>query len=311
MNWPPKNLNPLPSQKPGPQTQVPWPVNTVRNGRLDLQPSVTLSDVLPNLTELVSGTYDNGTPVLPSHQKTRASRFVSASNSHANVVKAATPQNVDEVRPQLDEKKLLASIGFLETKVAQLEKNRIESEQTIQNLQKMVEERQEKPRSRRSDSAIGSADGVSNASNELPPVENKLQSKIDLLNKVAFPHDSTMHKIAGDRDAAVSQLATAYFTNDKLAHEIELLKSENNQLKDEHCRANEHIAALNDRVSALDDYMAVLKEENKYLKQHAATRAPKEGTSQQTVPSAQAKRLTIDDVSLDLTYFSYQVGPLA
>lgn len=167
---------------------------------------------LPNGKELMSGVFQEGTPVLSPHvKKPRASRFVSASHARDNstkvevpIVDDITPQLdvkksrgsrfgsashsrdaslrfepvVEEVPPPFDQKKVLASLDFLEKKVAALEKNRAQDEITIQQLQlenrvSRVESKESK-NLRRIDSALGSTDGGSEPAVEMGPSQRKL-----------------------------------------------------------------------------------------------------------------------------------------
>lgn len=121
---------------------------------------------LPNAKELVSGVFQDGTPVFSPHaKKPRASRFVSASHAKDNSTKVDVP-------PPFDEKKVLASIEFLEKKVAALEKNRAQDEITIQKLQ--LETRIDRKKRHRSDSALGSTDAGSERGDEMGPGQRKL-----------------------------------------------------------------------------------------------------------------------------------------
>lgn len=158
------------------------------------------------------GVFQQGTPVSSPHvKKPRASRFVSASHARDNstqvevpIVDDITPQLdvkklrgsrfgstshsrdaslrfeplVEEVPPPFDQKKVLASLDFLEKKVAALEKNRVQDEITIQQLQ--LENRvsrvgsKECKKVRRIDSALGSTDGGSEPGVEMSRSQLKL-----------------------------------------------------------------------------------------------------------------------------------------
>lgn len=134
-------------------------------GKSEAQPTATLPlPEVPNLTELVAGVYDNGTPVFSDSKKRQASRFASASQAGENTNQVSLP-DAEEVKPKYDEKKLLASIRTLENKVAELQHHQAESEHTIQYLRQKAFEAESKGRSapRRSDSALGSISGGSDA----------------------------------------------------------------------------------------------------------------------------------------------------
>lgn len=134
-------------------------------GKSEAQSTTTLPlPEVPNLTELVAGVYDDGTPVFSDNKKCYASRFASASQAGENTNQVSLP-DVDKLTPKYDEKKLLASIRSLENKVAELEHHQAESEHTIHYLRQKAFEAESKGRSagRRSDSALGSISGGSDA----------------------------------------------------------------------------------------------------------------------------------------------------
>lgn len=169
-------------------------------------------ETLPNAQELVSGVFQDGSLVFSPHaKKPRASRFVSASHAKDNSTKAEV-HTVDDIAPRLDvkkprasrfssasysrdvslrvepvieqvpppfdEKKVLASLEFLEMKVAALEKNRAQDEITIQQLQLENQmprtESKERKKLRRSDSALGSTDGGSERGDEMSSIQRRL-----------------------------------------------------------------------------------------------------------------------------------------
>ena len=117
---------------------------------------------VPNLTELVAGVYDNGTPNFSDKNKGRASRFSTASQAGENTNRISL-LDAPEATPKYDEKKLLASIRSLENQVAELQHHQAESEHTIHYLRQKAFEAESKGRSvgKRSDSALGSISGGS------------------------------------------------------------------------------------------------------------------------------------------------------
>ena len=122
------------------------------------QQSFMLPD-LPNISELVSGVYEDGTPVFSRHGKPRASRFVSASG-HAS--KSQDHFGVDEIPVPADEQAIFLSLKLLQDKVATLEKTNAEAENAIQDLQQknrvLEGEKIDRRRAPRSDSALGTTD---------------------------------------------------------------------------------------------------------------------------------------------------------
>ncbi len=131
------------------------------------QHSFMLPD-LPNITELVSGVYQDGTPVFSKHGKSR-SRFTSA--NHAQASKKPEHLPMDAIPVPEDEKAIFVSLKLLQDKVAELENNRSDDEQKISELDRensaLKAEKKERERFRRSDSAIGMVDGGSDDAGEM------------------------------------------------------------------------------------------------------------------------------------------------
>ena len=102
---------------------------------------------LPIISELVSGIFQDGTPVFSLRGKPRRPHYT----------------NVDEVPVPLDEEAIVMSLNILQARVLELEKERAKSETIIKELASKNEllhrERTESRRWRRSDSALGSTDG--------------------------------------------------------------------------------------------------------------------------------------------------------
>ena len=136
------------------------------------QQSFMLPD-LPNISELVSGVYEDGTPVFSRHGKPRASRFISASGSHSKGTKYI---GVNEIPVPADEQAIFLSLKLLQDKVATLEKTNGEAENVIQELQLKTQllegEKNSRRRRPRSDSALGTTD--SDGGNELGASQRKL-----------------------------------------------------------------------------------------------------------------------------------------
>lgn len=132
------------------------------------QQSFMLPD-LPNLTELVSGVYKDGTPVFSRGAKAR-SRFTSG--SYPNRAYNGQPGHlpVESIPVPADEKAIFASLQLLREKVAQLEQEKAESERRIEDYGNEViglkVELEMQQNMRRSDSALGSTDGEGQSSKD-------------------------------------------------------------------------------------------------------------------------------------------------
>lgn len=157
----------------------------VPDHKAEAQSTAVLPD-LPNITELVSGVYENGTPIFSDYKKRHASRWASASQVGESTNNVSLP-DVDQVHPKYDEKKLLASIRYLEDIVIELQHHQAESEHTLQYLRQKAFESESKGRTapRRSDSALGSISGGSDGGEDkLAAGQRKLM--IEKNRKCAF-----------------------------------------------------------------------------------------------------------------------------
>ena len=136
------------------------------------QQSFMLPD-LPNISELVSGVYEDGTPVFSRNGKSRAPRFTSASGQTG---KASDYIGVNEIPVPADEQAIFLSLKLLQDKVATLEKTNAEAENAIQELQQknraLQGERVNRKRAQRSDSMLGITD--SDGGNEIGGSQRKL-----------------------------------------------------------------------------------------------------------------------------------------
>ena len=228
------------------------------------QQSFMLPD-MPNLSELVSGIYQDGTPVFSKHGKSRSSRFVSATQGREPGRNYAA---VGELPLPADENAIFLSLKLLQDKVADLEDSRAEAENNIQELQqknKILEtEKAEMRRWQRSDSALGmTSDGGSDGGHEtgrgsrkwaieknresieirprffyitdtLTGLESSLralQDQAELTNRTLAVSATKIKNLTNERDAAVSQLSIAYLTTEHLKSENENLVEENRSLR--------------------------------------------------------------------------------
>ena len=136
------------------------------------QQSFMLPD-LPNISELVSGVYEDGTPVFSRHGKSRASRFFSASGQTS---KCQDYVGVNEIPVPADEQAIFLSLKLLQDKVATLEKTNAEAENAIQDLQQKNRVLEcgdiDRRRAPRSDSALGTTD--SDGGNEIGGSQRRL-----------------------------------------------------------------------------------------------------------------------------------------
>ena len=138
--------------------------------------SMVLPDI-PNVSELVSGVFEDGTPVFSVDGKPRSTRFASGAQNPKSQSSKVDHVNVNEVEVPRDEQDIYLSLQLLQDKVDDLERIRAESELAMSELQHrnrtLEAEKAEHKRYQRSDSAIGLTDG-SDAGDEMGGGHRKL-----------------------------------------------------------------------------------------------------------------------------------------
>lgn len=88
---------------------------------------------LPNISELVSGVYEDGTPVFSRHHKMRSTRFVSPPHDATDLSMTREHMPLDAVPIPEDEKALFVSLRLLQDKVSELEMFKSDAEKRIDN----------------------------------------------------------------------------------------------------------------------------------------------------------------------------------
>ena len=140
-----------------PDQQQPYTNNSATNTG---QQSIALPD-LPNISELVSGVYQDGTPVFSRSGKA-SSRFKSPNSRNPNKPNFAP---LDGIPVPEEERAIFVSLKLLQDKVAFLEDEKAGYEQRVEELQGEVytlrAENNHNAQHRRSDSALGLADSGS------------------------------------------------------------------------------------------------------------------------------------------------------
>lgn len=121
---------------------------------LGTQQSFMLPD-MPNISELISGVYEDGTPVFSRHSKPRTPRF-----SRAQAKGRPSFAAIDEIAVPDDEQAIFLSLKLLQDKVSVLEKDNAEAQIVIQDLRQKndrltIDRHSHRRVSHRSDSALG------------------------------------------------------------------------------------------------------------------------------------------------------------
>ena len=214
------------------------------------QQSFLLPD-MPNISELISGVYEDGTPVFSRHSKSKSSRF-----PRSRLSKQANFVPVEEISVPEDEQAIFLSLKVLQDKISLLEKGNAEAQGIIEDLRQKNGALQttEQRRSRlpnRSDSALGTTDseGVEDVGvMRRDEIENNrkfshpynrlllmflglrssvrdLQASLDAAVRRSNTTETILRNITQERDSAVSQLSVAYVTIEQLKAEVEDLQS--------------------------------------------------------------------------------------
>lgn len=196
---------------------------------------------LPNLSELVSGVYQDGTPVFSRHGKARTTRFASQSNPHSRTPRGQGHIPIDAIPIPEDEKAIFVSLKLLQDKVAELEYGKTDAEKRLEEMQEenatLKSERRELRRHRRSDSALGVSEETSDEGEAAgrrrgkPAASSILQSRLDAANRKVAVSEMSLKNLSQERDSAVAQLGVAYYTSEELKSENEMLRKENADLR--------------------------------------------------------------------------------
>lgn len=220
---------------------------------------------LPNISELVSGVYEDGTPVFPRQHKMRSTRFVSPPHDATDVSFSREHMPLDAVPIPEDEKALFVSLRLLQDKVAELEMYKSDAERRIENYRQenallkasrsrnsdkyAVEDVDYKKGSKRLNSEIQSEysllpEVVRNLTflTELEAANIALQNQLDIADRKSQVQEAAVKRLNHERESAISQLGVAYL-------ETRELKAENDQLREENANLKSQLA----RVSGKSD----------------------------------------------------------
>ncbi|KAF3006469.1 hypothetical protein E8E13_003507 [Curvularia kusanoi] len=204
---------------------------------------------LPNLTELVSGVFEDGTPVF-SKSATGRSRFAAPPGG------GRRPNHIpiDSVPIPDEEKAIFSALQQLQDKVAQIEAERSEQDRRIEEQDlELIELRanaQAYERSKRSDSANDSDAGKGHWKVEktrLDATVQTLRTKLDRADRKVAVLEIEKKRLTTERDNMTNQLGVAFQTceelkneklaladeNDALRQEVEALRGDNEELRDQ------------------------------------------------------------------------------
>lgn len=205
---------------------------------------------LPNLTELVSGIFEDGTPVFSKTAPAR-SRFSAPPNG------GRRPQHIPiEGVPIPDEEKaIFTALQMLQDKLADMERERAEMGKRIEDQDlELIELRattQAQEKLRRSDSAQDSDSGKNSWKIEktrLDATVQTLRTKLDRAERKTAVLEIEKKRLNTERDNMAGQLSVAFQTCEELKSEKVALSNENDALREE-------VDALRAENEALRDQM--------------------------------------------------------
>ncbi|KAJ5675462.1 hypothetical protein N7462_008359 [Penicillium macrosclerotiorum] len=194
---------------------------------------------LPNISELVSGVYEDGTPVFSRHHKMRSTRFVSHPHDQdqTDVSFLREHMPLDAVPIPEDEKALFVSLRLLQDKVAELEMYKSDAERRIEGYRE-ENAALKAGRSRHSDKyASDDADykrgskRLSSENQKLEAANLALQNQLDVADRRSQVQEAAVKRLNQEREAAISQLGVAYLETRELKAENDQLRQENTDLK--------------------------------------------------------------------------------
>ncbi|KAJ5503414.1 hypothetical protein N7463_006288 [Penicillium fimorum] len=212
---------------------------------------------LPNISELVSGVYEDGTPVYSRQGKMRSTRFVSPLHDPTDMSLPHEHMPLDAVPVPEDEKALFVHLRLLQDKVAELEMFKSEAERRMDSY------RQENSslkanRPRQSSAKYESEDNshkkgskrLENENQKLDAANLALQNQLDIADRKAQVQESAIKRLNHDRESAISQLGAAYLETRELKAENEELRQENADLKSQISRFSGRKAREQDTVES-------------------------------------------------------------
>ncbi|GFF54113.1 hypothetical protein IFM62136_02499 [Aspergillus lentulus] len=195
---------------------------------------------LPNLSELVSGVYEDGTPVYTRQSRARATRFVSPPNDGADVSMTREHIPLDAIPIPEDEKALFVSLRLLQDKVSELERAKSDAERKIDEMRQENaalkagrshrKDKHGRPRVYESEDDDHRRDDGSHYQ-KLEASNLALQNQLDMAERKAQMSEAALKKLNRERDMAVSQLGIAYLESRDLKSENDSLRQENAELK--------------------------------------------------------------------------------
>ncbi|CAL5873616.1 uncharacterized protein PFLUO_LOCUS7897 [Penicillium psychrofluorescens] len=216
---------------------------------------------LPNISDLVSGVYEDGTPVFSRQQKMRSTRFVPSPHDEADVSLPRQHVPLDAVPIPEDEKALFVSLRLLQDKVSELERAKADAERRLEGFRREnaalrgnKPSQAERYEPEEGDHRKGSK-RLASENQKLETANLALQNQLDIADRKAQVQESAIKRLNHERESAISQLGAAYLESREFKAENEDLRQENAELKSQLSRfsSREHDTGDSDACSASTD----------------------------------------------------------
>ena len=266
------------------QSQQQTPRRGAANNPTAQSNSFMLPD-LPNITELVSGTRKDGTPLFARTTKPSQSRSRFTSGAYNN--KPLRPEHipVESVPVPDDEKAIYASLQLLRDRVALLESEKSEAakraeeyEVDIIELQAQIAIAQNRP-----DSGLGSSAGSDDEAAGITKGKAKLQANVKSLQgqlgrseRKTSVAEISLQRVTRERDELITQIGVAYYNNEELKVENDAVKAQVNGLGAE----NDELRAEIDELRQENQDLRVLVAQTRVSYEDDATRRSAHQTRQ-------------------------------
>ncbi|PGH31814.1 hypothetical protein GX50_05418 [[Emmonsia] crescens] len=214
---------------------------TENNGTTDnlTHQSYALPDI-PNLSDLVSGIYEDGTP----KGRSRTTRFTSPPAIRATNRQRYEHLPLDSIPIPDDEKAIFVSLKLLQEKVETLQMDKSHMENRLEEIEeenmvlKSENSRRQKQDKRRlsmyggdeevNDGGVGK---LSIQKSRLEAANLALQNRLDISTRKISSHEATIKHLTQERDSARTQLGVAYLNLQELKMENDALAQENDEMK--------------------------------------------------------------------------------
>ncbi|KLJ09082.1 hypothetical protein EMPG_15490 [Blastomyces silverae] len=280
-----------------------------KNGTTDniTHQSYALPDI-PNLSELVSGIYEDGTP----KGRSRTTRFTSPPAVAATNRQRVEHFPLDSIPVPDDEKAIFISLKLLQEKVEALQMDKSNMEHRLEDMEeenlvlKSENVRRLKQDKRRFSMYGGDEDvndgGVGKLSiqkSRLEAANSALQNRLDISTRKISSHETTLKHLTQERDSARTQLGVAYLNLQELKMENDALAQENDELMIQ-------LESLTEYPEVTDGMRRTQTRDSKINRRDITARDPTEATgTHRTKPArdvnVDAQRQSSDKIHQDRT----------